>query len=243
MSPLALDIGNTCIKWMINGQAYTASQDEFAKIFPHSIRETIPEYIIICSVAEQSVTQTVVDTLSLHLPEVSITFFTSTLRLKKFTHCYAQSEQLGPDRWAACIGARQFFSEGTLLVASFGTATTIDLMSADNCFLGGVILPGLEMMARALSQGTARLPTVNLNSAGCAIPSDTQSAIAEGIVRAQLGALELSRQQAEFALGTPVSLVATGGALGYLKGRLPAQTRIVQHLVLHGLFSLIKDWE
>jgi type III pantothenate kinase len=172
-----------------------------------------------------------------------MSFFESTLHLKNFTQSYAQTAQLGSDRWAACIGARLFCPSGALLVASFGTATTLDVMSGDNCFLGGVILPGLDLMARALSQGTARLPEVHWSRAGSDIPTDTQSAMAEGMMRAQLGALELSRQGAERVLGTTISVLASGGAVHYLRERLPAQTRVVEHLVLHGLVSLATELE
>jgi type III pantothenate kinase len=128
-------------------------------------------------------------------------------------------------------------------VASFGTATTLDVLSGDNCFLGGVILPGLDLMAGALSQGTARLPKVDWNQAGRDIPSDTQSAMAEGMIRAQLGALELSRLRAELVLKTSVTVVASGGAVSHLQARLPTQTRVVEHLVLHGLLSIATEWQ
>jgi type III pantothenate kinase len=242
MSLLVLDIGNSRIKWMMQGQAYSATSDQFGSCFTASIKAN-PERIVICSVAAQDVTQGVVDTLAACLPRVPMSFFESSLRLKNFRQGYDQPAQLGPDRWAACIGARQFCRSGALLVASFGTATTLDVMTDDNCFLGGVILPGPELMARALSQNTARLPEVNWDKAGRDIPSDTQSAIAEGVLRAQLGALELSRQRAELVLAAPVQVVATGGAVHCLHHRLPAQAQSVEHLVLHGLASIATELE
>ena len=242
MNILALDIGNSRIKWLIHERVYSTSRSEFYSRFPPSITAQ-PERIILCSVATPDVTQNVIDTLVEFLPHVPVSFFESTLRLKSFTQAYAEPAQLGPDRWAACIGARQFCPSGALLVASFGTATTLDILSSDNCFLGGVILPGLDLMAGALSQGTARLPVVDWNQAGRDIPSDTQSAMAEGMMRAQLGALELSRLRAELVLKTSVTVVASGGAVSHLRERLPTQTRVVEHLVLHGLVSLATEWE
>jgi type III pantothenate kinase len=242
MTVLALDIGNTRVKWWVRGHTYAASQDQFHSVFPASIAATL-ERIMICSVASDHSTQAVIDTVAKSLPAVPMTFFESGLKLKKFTNTYAQPAQLGPDRWAACIGARHYCPAGALLVASFGTATTLDVLSEDNRFLGGVILPGLDLMARALSQGTARLPRVDVEAGSTPIPNDTHSAITEGILRAQLGALELSRLETERALGAPVSVLATGGALIYLQPRLPAQVQIVEHLVLRGLVSVAAELE
>jgi type III pantothenate kinase len=242
MKVLALDIGNTRIKWLVQGHTYAVPHDQFYSAFPASIVAPI-ERIMICSVASDHSTQAVIDTVAKYLPTVPMTFFESGLKLKKFTNSYAQPAQLGPDRWAACIGARHYYPSGAVLVASFGTATTLDVLSEDNHFLGGVILPGLDLMAHTLSQGTARLPKVDFHASSTQIPNDTQTAITEGIVRAQLGALELSRLQTELALAAPVSVVATGGAVIYLQERLPAQVKVVEQLVVHGLVRVAAEWE
>ena len=47
------------------------------------------------------------------------------------------------------------------LLASFGTATTIDTVGPDNVFAGGLILPGPAMMRNALAHGTANLPVAD----------------------------------------------------------------------------------
>ena len=59
---------------------------------------------------------------------------------------YERPEQLGPDRWAALIAARALHSSGPALVVNAGTATTVDMLSGDGRFLGGSILPGVELM-------------------------------------------------------------------------------------------------
>src|SRR5438552_2277587 len=68
--------------------------------------------------------------------------------------------QLGCDRFASLIGAHALFPGQPLIVATCGTATTVDALSADGLFLGGMILPGLGLMASSLARNTAQLPLV-----------------------------------------------------------------------------------
>ncbi|MFQ6722163.1 histidinol dehydrogenase, partial [Bordetella pertussis] len=76
---------------------------------------------------------------------------------------YRNPDQLGADRWACMVGvlARQPSVHPPLLVASFGTATTLDTIGPDNVFPGGLILPGPAMMRGALAYGTATVPAVD----------------------------------------------------------------------------------
>ncbi len=108
--------------------------------------------------------------------------------------CYRHPERLGVDRWLAMLGlwrhprhadARK---RGTIdVLATFGTATTVDTLNAGGDFVGGLILPGVALMRRSLHQGTAQLP----HRAGelADFPITTESAIHSGIVAAQAGAV------------------------------------------------------
>ena len=130
---------------------------------------------------------------------------------------YDEPAQLGADRWLALIGilARQeLHSLRPIIHASFGTATTIDTIlptetTANACFIGGLILPGPQMMYDALAQNTAQLG----NGTGLLqdFPSNTRAAISSGIAAAQSGALLRQWQLClQLDLGTPL-LVCSGG--------------------------------
>ena len=71
---------------------------------------------------------------------------------------YRNPAQLGSDRWAALIGARALHGARPVLVVCCGTATTIDLLTAQGQFAGGCILPGVGTMLRSLHEKTAALP-------------------------------------------------------------------------------------
>src|SRR5690606_33471938 len=104
-------------------------------------------------------------------------------------NAYQTPTQLGADRWVSMLGLAQHALNhaspgGPLMLASFGTATTIDTLlplpasaggDAQFVFEGGLILPGPALMGSSLATGTARLPRVE--GPVCTYPLDTQQAI------------------------------------------------------------------
>jgi|GEM_PF-85344 len=100
---------------------------------------------------------------------------------------YSQASQLGSDRWAALVGAWHLTSEECLVV-NCGTATTIDSLSGQGEFMGGLILPGVEMMLNSLSDTTAQLMT---GRGGYALfPKNTADAMFSGVIQASCGAIQ-----------------------------------------------------
>lgn len=96
-------------------------------------------------------------------------------------------------------------------VASFGTATTIDCVNNDGVFLGGAILPGLTMQTRALHEGTAKLPLVELRPTNAIYGANTHEAISIGVLHGAVGALrEIVERYASDLKHWP-QLVVTGG--------------------------------
>jgi type III pantothenate kinase len=151
---------------------------------------------------------------------------------------YADTAQLGTDRWAALIAAHAMHP-GACLVVSAGTAVTIDALTAEGDFLGGLIVPGLQLMREVLVRDTARLA---VNAGGYAeFPRSTADAIASGAIDAVAGAVEQARHRLRDRVGGPVGLVATGGAIGALRPYLPPDTHIVDNLVLDGLLIIAAD--
>ncbi|MFM8734201.1 MAG: type III pantothenate kinase [Pirellulales bacterium] len=146
--------------------------------------------------------------------------------------------RVGIDRVAAAAAAAAAKSAGrAAVVVDCGTATTVDLVAADGRFLGGAILPGPELIARALAEGTSRLPAVaDLDSGALpAMPGrNTQQAIAAGIGFGMRGAVARLVAEAAAALGGEPQLFLTGGSRGIVRDALPAAVEIPD-LVLHGI--------
>src|SRR5436190_10115346 len=100
---------------------------------------------------------------------------------------YRDPAQLGSDRWAALIAANRV-GPGHKLVVNAGTALTIDALTAEGRFLGGVIVPGPALMRHSLDRGTAGL---RLTEGACAeFPQSTPDAITSGAIQACSGAVE-----------------------------------------------------
>jgi type III pantothenate kinase len=101
---------------------------------------------------------------------------------------YRNPQQLGSDRWAALIGARHLLGTRPAMVVVCGTATTIDFLSGEGVFKGGIIMPGVGLMLRSLHEGTAALP--DQGGEFFSYPTQTVDAIASGCQHAQAGAIE-----------------------------------------------------
>ena len=179
---------------------------------------------------------------------ITVAWHTAQARMGRLINGYTAPERLGADRWAAIVGVvrRQPEQHPPVIVATFGTATTIDVIDPDNVFLGGMILPGPSMMRHSLNTGTAGLPLAIGPPA--LWPTDTDSAIASGVAAAQAGALARQVLAAHDRWQCSPIIYAAGGGwleieqevrrvLSQLAHHRPEAyvIEVVQHPVLDGL--------
>lgn len=243
---LAIDIGNSRVKWGWRAHARwhaveACSHAEFAARFRQPVGvEPASDRGVWSSVASDETTHALIDVVATQASALALTRFTIAPRAGGLDNRY-RSATLGPDRLAAAIGARVHVSAGALVVASFGTATTVDTVSHDHVYLGGVILPGVDAMLDALAGSTAHLPRVAADVAvpDLAFPDRTETAMLEGVVRAQVGAFALTWRTALARYGA-ASVVLTGGGAARLVPRLRAALAgapcvVADNLVLDGL--------
>lgn len=152
---------------------------------------------------------------------------------------YAQPARLGPDRWAAAIGAWQHLASDCLVVCA-GTATTVDVIRQPGIFAGGCILPGLDLMLEALAAKTAALPRAQGSLPEEALltpPTETHAAIRAGCLHAQLGAIE--RMAALLPAGAPILLA--GGHAEALAPHLGERARLLPWLIMDGLLAIATE--
>lgn len=145
-------------------------------------------------------------------------------------NAYAQPEQLGADRWAMAIGAWHLYRSPCLVVAA-GTATTLDVVS-EGQFLGGCIMPGLQMMRESLARGAANLSV--LEGAFAPLPRNSADAMLSGCLHAQLGAIEQMAKElrSTWAEG---KVILTGGAAQTLLPLMQIECIFEPWLALEGL--------
>jgi type III pantothenate kinase len=235
MTVLLLDAGNTRLKWGLHDGARWLAQDtlEYARIaeLPRAVAARgTPAHALGANVAGERVAAAVGAALAaLRIP---LTWNTSGHEQCGVRNSYGDPAQLGADRWAAAIGAHTLFGAAAVVVNA-GTAITVDALTADGVFLGGLILPGLTLMRDALAEGTAQLPRADGTFAF--FPASTADAIASGALNAACGAIERMADYLEASGGVAPVLLLSGGDAAQLAPHLAAETRLVDNLVLEGL--------
>lgn len=118
--------------------------------------------------------------------------------------------EVGADRVANAYGAKKKYSLPAIIV-DIGTATTFDIVSKDGDFLGGVIMPGLNLQFKALNSNTSKLPRIEAGYSERAIGNSTKKAMLSGIMRGSASAIEGLIHQCELELGEKATIIATGG--------------------------------
>lgn len=236
---LAIDCGNTRLKWGVHDGARWVAQGpldytdlprlaDLLRSQPRAARA------VACNVAGPQVGDAVLSALtSLDMP---LAWVKSQSAQHGVRNLYDKPEQLGADRWAALIGARALHG-GACLVVCAGTATTVDVLDAEGNFQGGLILPGVELMCRALAANTAQLPLADGKFAG--LPRNTMDAIVSGCLHAQAGAVE--RMFEQVAAYPDATCLVSGGASGQFFELLRVPKRRVDNLVLEGLARIGRD--
>jgi type III pantothenate kinase len=152
----------------------------------------------------------------------------------------AQPDHVGIDRLLDGVAANRLRAGNEpAIVVDAGTATTVNLVAATGVFVGGAILPGLELAARSLHQYTALLPLVDVQllrqNPVDTVGKDTRAAIGSGIWFGQIGAIrELVSQMSTEARVAPLVLV-TGGNGRALSQALGNGFRFEPHLALRAL--------
>ncbi len=177
-------------------------------------------------------------------------------RLLGVTNGYRHPERLGADRWLSLVGIwnrwRRQAAPGAAapvhVLAHFGTATTVDTLDGSGRFVGGLILPGRDLMRQSLAAGTAGLPRANGQVAP--FPDNTGDAIMSGVAAAQAGAVARQWLAARERFRQEPLLVASGGAWSAIAGevahlmRAAGSTRqvlVVDNPVLDGLACLAES--
>lgn len=143
-------------------------------------------------------------------------------------------QEVGADRIINSVAAHRTYP-GNAIVIDFGTATTLDVVTEEGDYLGGVICPGPALGAEALSLRAARLPRVDLQVPAKVIGRNSIDSIRSGLLHGHAAMVDGLVRRIEEELGRPVQVIATGGLaaiLGPLMARLDA---VEPDLTLEGL--------
>lgn len=151
---------------------------------------------------------------------------------------YKAPSEVGADRLVNGIAAYERYGRAArrpAIVVDFGTATTLDAISAKGEYLGGAICPGVQISADALFQRAARLPRIDVRKPDQVIGRTTVGAMEAGLFYGYVGMVEGLVRRMNDELGGDALCVATGG----LAAIIAPETSLIQHvdpdLTLQGL--------
>ncbi len=248
MTFLALDVGNTRLKWALyeaskpgarllaQGAVFLENIEKLAEEEWQGLPQ--PTRILGCVVAGDPVKRRVMDQLE-HWDVVPSWVIASAAEAG-LTNGYDHPTRLGADRWVAMVGAyHRIQARGEhrpCVLAMVGTAVTVEAIAPDGRFLGGLILPGHGIMLRALESGTAGLhvPTGEVRD----FPTNTSDALTSGGTFAIAGAIERMVESVVRHCGAAPACIMTGGAGWKMAPSMQRPFELVDSLIFDGLLEI-----
>lgn len=248
MSFLAIDIGNTRLKWsqysaphpgatlLAHGAEFLENIDKLAEGPWAGL--SAPDRMLGCIVAGDAVKRRVHEQMELW--DVAPQWVVASAAEAGLTNGYDHPTRLGADRWVAMVGARhRMLAQGQtrpMVVVMVGTAVTVEAIDEQGKFLGGLILPGHGIMLRALESGTAGLhvPTGEVRL----FPTNTSDALTSGGTYAIAGAVERMVQHVRQHCAMEPACYMTGGAGWKMAPSMSVHFELVDNLIFDGLLAL-----
>lgn len=258
MTFLALDVGNTRLKWALYtqaspGAALLAQGAEFLENIDKLADGewagiARPSCMLGCIVAGDAIKRRVEAQIEERWDSngdfVNPHWVVSSAAEAGLTNGYDHPARLGADRWVAMIGAwhlmRARLATGEmakpLVVVMVGTAVTVEAIDVQGKFLGGFILPGHGIMLRALESGTAGLhvPTGEVTE----FPTNTSDALTSGGTYAIAGAVRRMHHHLQQRTGLHPLVVMTGGAGWKMQPSMGMDVELVDSLIFDGLLEI-----
>jgi type III pantothenate kinase len=250
---LLVDAGNSRVKWALAEGRRTVAEGIFVHGEESAERSRLatlgrPAAAWVSNVAGPDAAARITALVEAVWPGLECHWVHAQAEQAGITNSYAEPSQLGSDRWCGMIGARAAYPGEHLLIATLGTATTIEALHADGRFIGGLIAPGWSLMMQSLGQHTAQLPSLDAAEAqqvlqraragepvGSTFACDTRSSLSEGCRIAQAAFIERAWHDAAATFGSTARCILSGGAADAVSAMLRVPFTRHEGLVLAGL--------
>jgi type III pantothenate kinase len=147
---------------------------------------------------------------------------------------YKVKTEVGQDRLVNAYAALRLYGAPAVIV-DFGTAITFDIVSGKGEYLGGLILPGIEMSLTSLYKKTALLPHIELKATGSIIGRDTVNSMRGGILFGFGSMTDGLMAEYRKLLGPKTKAIMTGGNAGLIRKYARSVHAVNEDLTLDGL--------
>lgn len=148
---------------------------------------------------------------------------------------YDNPQNLGSDRIADALYASHFYPDKNVIIVDAGTAVTVDFLSKDKIFKGGVIFPGLKLQLESLALKTSQLPHLKSERISeFKIPNSTFDAINIGTLFSIAGGIEKSIENIKSRF-QDVTIICTGGNWDMIKNQINHNVSHIEDLTLLGI--------
>jgi len=243
---LLLDIGNSSVNWAMEEQEQFISDGVFSydkNNFENNLQKNLllsqkPSNIMVSNVAGSEVFLSLNSWVKKHWHQ-EIWQPCVTARFKELKNCYSDTQQMGIDRWLAMVAGWDKY-QSALCVVACGTALTIDAIDMDGNHLGGYIIPGIELMQRALIINTERINISVQNQAFLDYAKNTQNAVNNGILLATVAMIDRVVNKLSNDSNCNPKCIISGGMAELIKPLLEYSFEHEPNLVLCGLLIVHK---
>ena len=239
MNSLAIDIGNTAIKYAIfsdGGVILTTGRIDGwdkAEEIHDACKVWKPDYTVAATTVNLTIRQE--EIIHMFSPSYMVVNGKTSIQI---ANRYRTPQTLGADRLAAVVAA---FSQthGNTLVIDIGTAITYDFINDRGEYLGGNISPGMNLRFLSLNEHTSRLPLIESEGEHPQFGVDTETAIRCGVIDGMRH--EIQGYISEFSLKYHnLSIFLTGGDQIYFDEEIKKRTFADKYLVLKGLNEILR---
>lgn len=235
---LAIDIGNTNISLglfrterLIKRNTMLTKEKTYLPKLKDIFRNNKIDDVIICSVVPKSTRILQKDLRKLFM-ERSIIIGKDIIAPIK--NLYRKPKQVGQDRLVNAYAGVKLYG-APLIVVDFGTAVTFDVISKNKEYLGGMILPGLQISLDVLAQRTALLPKIKLKEPQEFIGRDTKNSLLSGVIYGFAALTDNLVKMIKNKTGRQTKVIGTGGDI-FLIGKYCSNIdKIDRDLTLKGL--------
>lgn len=233
---MIIEIGNTRCKFL-DGSFLSSSSYENLSYLQFRLSQTLKDQKVYYSSVNSSKLKSIVELYQENKEKfINSRDFISSNTIRNFNEC----SHIGSDRLFGALGAKKH-AKNAILSIDCGTATTINYLSSENVFVGGMIFPGYYTQKNALLSKTA-IQIDSKNTQRAKLSLSTADAIHSGIVANTCGAIQLAFDEATQMENQKPTIIITGGNYQYFSSKLLEMK--IEHifdpfLVMRGIVSVL----